>query len=122
MIAAPTIYAQISWSFEKRTGACQQGPKRVLDGFDPLPPLLFLLDAIDPDDAEAGVFTSNFLMKLARLGVVRLNRVYIRKLWNNHTIGRREPLKLIDLLKPPARNLQPNSLIMASAFGANSFV
>src|SRR5271170_597506 len=48
-----------------------------------------LLDALDPDDTEAGVFTANVSLELVLFGVECLDRVHIGELYENHAIGRR---------------------------------
>src|SRR5271170_5892397 len=48
-----------------------------------------LLDALDPDDTEAGVFTANVRLELVLFGVECLDRVHIGELYENHAIGRR---------------------------------
>ncbi len=46
----------------------------------PPPSLLLLLDALDRDDAEAGVFAANVRLKRLLFVIERLERVHIREL------------------------------------------
>src|SRR6202020_2604101 len=62
---------------------------RTLSGRPPPPSSSLLLDALDPDDAEAGVFIAKVRLKYVLFGVECLDRVHISELYENHAVGRR---------------------------------
>ena len=70
-------------AFLDRTTAARGSLRRLKAGCSrslPPPYLLLLLDALDRDDAEAGVFAADVRLKRLLFVIERLDRVHIREL------------------------------------------
>jgi hypothetical protein len=89
---------------------------RKLDRF------LLLLDTLDPDGAEAGVFMANVRLKLPLFDVECLDRVHVRELQENHAIGRRGASQRDRFVKAAAEVLAAGFFDVGFAFGRKSLV